>query len=682
MFSSILSLSSSLVKSTFVFSTLLLVSSSLLLQTPLMVKAQEFSDDPVVMAQMYLDRNTIIHTFSPAKNYVETTDFLSKKTFEDGSATVFFNLQIGENQIDVPVQYVKNQSEVEFNKSLETAKQGLLGTIKSAKEKPEAKTELQKQETDNLQQGGINYNFSEASEKVKIEEIDSAIKNTIKDIKISKITYIVKSDNQEVSKIEKDNSKKIVSIEDKKVFKKKSTSVANTEAIKPTEEYKTKVLAEAQTTKEGIARKQREIAFGKENQKLKDQRLKESQKQQKQKAKEIKKLIKEGKKNQIKVMDIYDLGEESQKMGIEIKVPEIAPTEAELNNPNSDKQPKVLIDEVKAINYQEEKEISFLNNILNFGSVKAEAFSPEQYWERINHAKPTAHYGTTLDIWGGNTIANGTKIGIFKRNGGWNQTFHLNSNDTITNSYYQGKCIDLDGNNAANGAKIQLWDCNGSSAQQWVYDTDGLMRLKRDTNWCMDANSGAEGNSLFLYGCGSVTWTESFRAGDYSMRIYSRGNWSNLVGHTFIGFARYSSDNYINCYTTYSLWPSSWPLGVPDDTDNYGCNDKKRRDWWDDVNVNKPADYDSGYYATYNNIYNNLSYWQKNITQSQYNDIINTGYQPPLSQYIIPYNYCTTYSRWLWEKYQGKVLPQSIGVLNASLPVTLYLVLQQTKIYN
>ena len=81
MSSSILSFANSLVKNTFVFSTLLLVSGSLLLQTPLMVKAQEFSDDPVVMAQALLDRNTIIHTFNPAKSYSEANNFLNRKQF-------------------------------------------------------------------------------------------------------------------------------------------------------------------------------------------------------------------------------------------------------------------------------------------------------------------------------------------------------------------------------------------------------------------------------------------------------------------------------------------------------------------------------------------------------------------------------------------------------------------------
>ncbi|MFE1930906.1 ricin-type beta-trefoil lectin domain protein [Streptomyces sp. NPDC059474] len=31
-----------------------------------------------------------------------------------------------------------------------------------------------------------------------------------------------------------------------------------------------------------------------------------------------------------------------------------------------------------------------------------------------------------------------------------------------------GKCVDVAGANSANGTPIQLYDCNGSAAQQWT----------------------------------------------------------------------------------------------------------------------------------------------------------------------------------------------------------------------
>ena len=36
-----------------------------------------------------------------------------------------------------------------------------------------------------------------------------------------------------------------------------------------------------------------------------------------------------------------------------------------------------------------------------------------------------------------------------------------------------GKCVDVAGSQTANGTEIQLWDCNGSGAQQRTPQADG-----------------------------------------------------------------------------------------------------------------------------------------------------------------------------------------------------------------
>src|ERR1700733_1544623 len=37
-----------------------------------------------------------------------------------------------------------------------------------------------------------------------------------------------------------------------------------------------------------------------------------------------------------------------------------------------------------------------------------------------------------------------------------------------------GKCIDVAGAGTANGTAVQLYDCNGSAAQQWTLSSGGL----------------------------------------------------------------------------------------------------------------------------------------------------------------------------------------------------------------
>ncbi|MGW0657222.1 ricin-type beta-trefoil lectin domain protein, partial [Streptomyces umbrinus] len=39
-----------------------------------------------------------------------------------------------------------------------------------------------------------------------------------------------------------------------------------------------------------------------------------------------------------------------------------------------------------------------------------------------------------------------------------------------------GKCLDVAGANSADGTAVQLYDCNGTAAQQWTVGSDGTVR--------------------------------------------------------------------------------------------------------------------------------------------------------------------------------------------------------------
>ncbi|HEV8559630.1 MAG TPA: ricin-type beta-trefoil lectin domain protein, partial [Actinophytocola sp.] len=71
-----------------------------------------------------------------------------------------------------------------------------------------------------------------------------------------------------------------------------------------------------------------------------------------------------------------------------------------------------------------------------------------------------------------------------------------------------GKCADVAGANAANGTAVQLWDCNGTGAQQWTVGTDGAIRA---LGKCLDVTSGstANGAKIQLWDCngtGAQQW--------------------------------------------------------------------------------------------------------------------------------------------------------------------------------
>ncbi|MFE2427532.1 ricin-type beta-trefoil lectin domain protein [Streptomyces sp. NPDC059373] len=63
-----------------------------------------------------------------------------------------------------------------------------------------------------------------------------------------------------------------------------------------------------------------------------------------------------------------------------------------------------------------------------------------------------------------------------------------------------GKCIDIAGASTTNGTAVQLYDCNGTSAQQWTVSSDGTLRA---LGKCMDITSAgtADGTKIQLYDC-------------------------------------------------------------------------------------------------------------------------------------------------------------------------------------
>ncbi|WP_234537859.1 glycoside hydrolase family 16 protein [Streptomyces shenzhenensis] len=63
-----------------------------------------------------------------------------------------------------------------------------------------------------------------------------------------------------------------------------------------------------------------------------------------------------------------------------------------------------------------------------------------------------------------------------------------------------GKCVDVAGANSANGTPVQLYDCNGTAAQQWTVGGDGTIRA---LGKCLDVTSGgtADGTTVQLYDC-------------------------------------------------------------------------------------------------------------------------------------------------------------------------------------
>ncbi|MCW2883205.1 MAG: chitinase [Streptosporangiaceae bacterium] len=76
---------------------------------------------------------------------------------------------------------------------------------------------------------------------------------------------------------------------------------------------------------------------------------------------------------------------------------------------------------------------------------------------------------------------------------------------------YGGKCVDVAAASTANGAAVQLYDCNGTAAQSWTVASDTSLRA---LGKCMDIASGgtANGSLVQLYDCNG-TGAQKWQAG-------------------------------------------------------------------------------------------------------------------------------------------------------------------------
>jgi poly(hydroxyalkanoate) depolymerase family esterase len=113
-----------------------------------------------------------------------------------------------------------------------------------------------------------------------------------------------------------------------------------------------------------------------------------------------------------------------------------------------------------------------------------------------------------VDIAGQNT-ANGTALQLFDCNGNWNQRWAL-TNGAFINPQ-SGKCLNAAG--TTNGSRVNLNACNGTGAQQWQVRSNGNI-TNVQSGRCLDAigQGTANGTQLQIYDCvaagqGNQQWT-------------------------------------------------------------------------------------------------------------------------------------------------------------------------------
>ncbi|WP_433059407.1 ricin-type beta-trefoil lectin domain protein [Dactylosporangium sp. CS-033363] len=108
----------------------------------------------------------------------------------------------------------------------------------------------------------------------------------------------------------------------------------------------------------------------------------------------------------------------------------------------------------------------------------------------------TGYGGKCVDVAAANS-ANGTQVQLYTCNGTTAQQWTVGDDGTIR---ALGKCLDVNAASSANGTKVQIYDCNGTAAQQWARNSDGTLR---SLGKCLDATgpSSADGTPLQIWDC-------------------------------------------------------------------------------------------------------------------------------------------------------------------------------------
>jgi chitinase len=110
----------------------------------------------------------------------------------------------------------------------------------------------------------------------------------------------------------------------------------------------------------------------------------------------------------------------------------------------------------------------------------------------------TGYGGKCVDVAGANP-ANGTAVQLYDCNGTSAQKWTVASDGSLR---ALGKCMDVTAAGTANGTQVQLYDCNGSGAQKWQHQSNGEL-INTNSGRCLDATgpSSANGTRLQIWDC-------------------------------------------------------------------------------------------------------------------------------------------------------------------------------------
>ncbi|NJC86877.1 1,4-beta-xylanase, partial [Planosporangium mesophilum] len=114
------------------------------------------------------------------------------------------------------------------------------------------------------------------------------------------------------------------------------------------------------------------------------------------------------------------------------------------------------------------------------------------------------------------TQTNGTRVQLYDCNGQSNQQWTYTAGKQL--QVYGNKCLDANGAATANGTAVIIWDCNGQTNQQWNVNAGGTISGVQSGR-CLDVWGTANGQQVQLYDChgqSNQQWRTNFVSGPTS----------------------------------------------------------------------------------------------------------------------------------------------------------------------
>ncbi|WP_435859906.1 ricin-type beta-trefoil lectin domain protein [Streptomyces narbonensis] len=124
-------------------------------------------------------------------------------------------------------------------------------------------------------------------------------------------------------------------------------------------------------------------------------------------------------------------------------------------------------------------------------------------WSGTTTSAPTGPLtglaGKCLDVAGAAT-ADGTPVQLYTCNGTTAQRWTLAADGTVR---ALGKCLDVTGGATADGTKVQLHTCNGTGAQRWSYNATTHDIVNTAADKCLDVtgNTSTDGTRTQIWSC-------------------------------------------------------------------------------------------------------------------------------------------------------------------------------------